>query len=245
MASNPPGKCCTTGFKHEGASAGKIEKVAGISTYLAYPENKSTENAILILTDIFGHEFVNVQLLADQFAANGYFAVIPDLFNGDPVPVDMPADFELMKWLGGHGVAQVDPIVDAVVKELKGKLGVKRLGGVGYCFGAKYVVRFLKDKQIDVAYLAHPSFVDAEELKAIQGPVSISAAETDNIFPAPKRRESEDILVDIKATYQLNLFSGVEHGFAVRGDLSKKHVKWAKEQAFYQSVAWFDQYLKA
>lgn len=29
MASNPPGKCCTVGFKHEGQTIGKIEKVAG------------------------------------------------------------------------------------------------------------------------------------------------------------------------------------------------------------------------
>ena len=44
--------------------------------------------------------------------------------------------------------------------------------------------------------------------------------------------------------YQINLFSHVEHGFAVRADLSKKPVKFAKEQAFYQAVQWFDEYLK-
>lgn len=49
----------------------------------------------------------------------------------------------------------------------------------------------------------------------------------------------------MKATYQINLFSGVEHGFAVRGDISKKHIKFAKEQAFFQAVAWFDEHVKA
>lgn len=245
MASNPPGKCCTTGFKHEGTAEGKIEKIGGYNAYVSYPENKSTENAILILTDIFGHEFINSQLIADQYAANGYFVVVPDLFNGNAVPVNIPEGFDLPGWLKNYTPKQLDPLVDAVVKELKGKLGVKRLGGVGYCFGAKYVTRFLKDGQLDAGYFAHPSFVEADELKAITGPLSISAAETDNIFPAEKRRESEDILVGIKATYQINLFSGVEHGFAVRGDISKKHVKFAKEQAFFQAVAWFDEYLKA
>lgn len=33
-----------------------------VNTYVVYPENKSTENAVLIITDIFGHEFINVQL---------------------------------------------------------------------------------------------------------------------------------------------------------------------------------------
>lgn len=70
-------------------------------------------------------------------------------------------------------------------------------------------------------------------------------AETDEIFPASKRRESEDILLDIKATYQINLFPGVEHGFAVRADITKKQIKFAKEQAFLQAVSWFDEHLKA
>jgi dienelactone hydrolase len=68
--------------------------------------------------------------------------------------------------------------------------------------------------------------------------------ETDNIFPAEKRRESEDILQKKNVPYQMNLFSDVEHGFAVRADLSKKPAKFAKEQAFLQAVAWFDEYLK-
>jgi hypothetical protein len=42
----------------------------------------------------------------------------------------------------------------------------------------------------------------------------------------------------------MNLFSDVEHGFAVRADISKPRVKFAKEQAFYQAVAWFDEYVK-
>jgi dienelactone hydrolase len=72
----------------------------------------------------------------------------------------------------------------------------------------------------------------------------ITRIETDNIFPAEKRRESEDILQKMNVPYQMNLFSDVEHGFAVRADLSKKPAKFAKEQAFLQAVAWFDEYLK-
>jgi hypothetical protein len=41
---------------------------------------------------------------------------------------------------------------------------------------AKYAVRSLQPGLFDVAYVAHPSFVEADELKAIQGPLSIAAA---------------------------------------------------------------------
>lgn len=44
--------------------------------------------------------------------------------------------------------------------------------------------------------------------------------------------------------YQVCLYSGVEHGFAVRADTSKPDVKFAKEAAFFQAVQWFDEFLK-
>jgi dienelactone hydrolase len=123
-------------------------------------------------------DFINVQLVADQFAANGYLTVVPDLFNGNVVPVNPPQDFDVMKWVQNEmpQVPKVDPIVESVIKHLRGELGVKRLGGVGYCFGGKYVCRWLKEGSLDVGYTAHPSFVDAEELQAIKGPLSIAAA---------------------------------------------------------------------
>lgn len=68
-------------------------------------------------------------------------------------------------------------------------------------------------------------------------------AETDSIFPAPKRHESEGVLSKIGQPYQISLFSGVEHGFAVRADVSNPDLRFAKESAFYQAVAWFNQYL--
>lgn len=87
------------------------------------------------------------------------------------------------------------------------------------------------------------SFVDESELAAIDGPLSIAAAETDEIFPAEKRHQSETILVKTKQPYQINLFSGTQHGFTVRGDMSVKPQRFAKEKAFLQAVQWFDEYL--
>ncbi|KAK4500884.1 hypothetical protein PRZ48_009076 [Zasmidium cellare] len=214
--------------------------------------SKKTDTAILLLTDILGHKFNNLQLIADQFAENGYFVVMPDLFEGDPVALNSMHDYEAIgKWFrsggpsGGHTTVQVDPIVEAVIKGMRSQYNVKKIGSVGYCFGAKYVARFsAPGKGIDVAAFAHPSFVDADEVKAMVAPLAIAAAETDHIFPPEKRRETEDILREGKVPYQLTLYSDVEHGFAVRADLNKPEVKFAKEAAFLQAVQWFDEFLK-
>jgi len=243
MASNPPAQCCTIGVKHEGEASGELIKIGEIETYITHPSEK-TDRAILILPDVIGHKFINVQLIADQFAANGYLTVIPDIFRGDPIPLNRPADFDMATWRKGHGVEKIDPIIEDLIKELGGKYGVKKIGGVGYCFGAKGVIRYLKKGKLDAGYVAHPSFVDAEEVEAIEGPLSIAAAETDPIFPAEKRRQTEDILFKKDTPWQINLYSDVQHGFAVRADISQPKIKWAKEQAFFQAVAWFDEYVK-
>jgi len=244
MTSHAPKKCCTEGVKHEGEASGEMGKIGDIETYFAHPESKRTDNAILFLPDVIGHAFINAQLMADQFAANGYFVVMPDQFDGDAIPLNKPGEFDFQAWRAKHPVDRGDEIVKTALKEMKDKYGCKRIGAVGYCWGAKWVVRFLKKGQLDAGYLAHPSFVDAEEIKAIEGPLSIAAAETDGIFPAEKRHETEKILVDNKAVYQINLYSGVAHGFAVRGDVSDKVAKYAKEQAFLQAVFWFDEHVK-
>jgi dienelactone hydrolase len=254
MASNAPAQCCTLGVKHEGEPTGTSTKIGGsIDAYVAEPTGKNLHKnvAILYLPDVIGI-WQNSQLMADQFAANGYYTLMPDLFNGDPIKLNRPADFDFMAWLtkgtegnNPHTYEQVDPIIEASIKHLQ-DAGYTSIGAVGYCFGAKYVVRYMNGKGgngIDAGFVAHPSFVEEAELEAMTGPLSIAAAETDSIFPAEKRHKSEEILIAGKKTYQINLFSGVVHGFAVRCDLNVKVEKFAKEQAFLQAVAWFDEHL--
>ena len=90
----------------------------------------------------------------------------------------MPSDFDFPSWKATNMPREndVDPIFKETIKYLRGELGVKRLGGVGYCFGGKYVCRWLKPGGLDAGYTAHPSFVEVDELKGVQGPLSIAAA---------------------------------------------------------------------
>ncbi|KAH6851454.1 dienelactone hydrolase [Alternaria rosae] len=252
MASNPMQRCCVVGVKHEGKPQGQIKHIDNIRTYATYPpDNPKPENAILIMTDVLGMDFPNIQLIADQFAQNGYLTVIPDVFNGSEVPFPVPESFDLQEYIKTTmpKTDTVDPMFEKVIKHLRDELEVKRLGGIGYCFGGKYVCRFLKEGGlsnggIDAGFTAHPSFVDEEEVRNIKGPLSIAAAETDSIFPAEKRRETEDILKDHTAPYQMFLYSDVEHGFGVKGDLSHAKARFAKEQAFLQAVGWLNEYVR-
>jgi dienelactone hydrolase len=107
--------------------------------------------------------------------------VIPDIFQGEPAPVAFLSDpaiqktFDLMAWVGRHPIDLVDPVIEKTIKGLKA-LGTENIGAVGYCFGGKYVIRFLAGRGVDAGFIAHPSFVTAEELLESKGPLSIAAA---------------------------------------------------------------------
>lgn len=48
MASNPPGACCYKGVTHEGKAKGEYIQIGDFEAYISYPEDKSTEKAILM-----------------------------------------------------------------------------------------------------------------------------------------------------------------------------------------------------
>ncbi|KAK9488518.1 dienelactone hydrolase [Lipomyces starkeyi] len=245
MASNPPGLCCLTGVKHEGPVTGEIIDYHGIEAYVS--GDKTSKKVIFFLTDIFGHVLSNAQLVADDFAAQGYYVIVPDLFGGDAIPwtpFDKLGDVGLPEWLGKHSVEVVEPIVEKVLGHIKEDFTPTSIGAVGYCFGAKYVVRLLGEKKIDAGAIAHPSFVAEEEVEKVTSPLIISAAQTDPIFPLENRAKTEEILIKNGAIFEITVYSGVTHGFGCRVDPTIAVAKYAKERAFFSQVAFFAQYLK-
>lgn len=94
-----------------------------------------------------------------------------------------------------------------------------------------------------------------------QEPLFLSCSEVDHTFDLPSRRKALDILQAGQKTWQLQLFSGVEHGFALRGDpkdpyqressctynyilvLTSCFLGYVKEQSLKGIVGWFDFWL--
>jgi dienelactone hydrolase len=90
------------------------------------------------LSDVFGL-YNNSKLLADDFATNGYLTVIPDILNDEALPLDAleSGKVDIASWGARHGPKEVDPVVESTIAYLRRHLGIKRIGGVGYCFGGK------------------------------------------------------------------------------------------------------------
>ncbi|KAL5394891.1 hypothetical protein PMIN06_002336 [Paraphaeosphaeria minitans] len=233
---------------HEGETKGFFRNVSGVSIYHSYHHQNVTTGgkAVLFVSDIYGVPLLENKLLADSIASAGYTVIFPDLFNGDAVPSDDregPA-LNLTEWRSRHPTAEIDAILGLAVDYIHNDLKISRIGGVGYCFGGKYVPRFLAEgKGIDVGFIAHPSGLEAAEVQGINGPITIAAGELDNAFNATGRYSTEAILTAKNATYHTNFYSGAPHGFAVRPNMTVPRQKYAKEASFLQAVLWFAAWL--
>jgi len=203
------------------------------------------------LPDVFGIELINAQLLADDFARNGFQVYAIDYFNNDALPADAfnSGSFDLPGWLAKHGQDVTRPSLDKVIAALKER-GVTQFVATGYCFGARYVFDLAFDGVIKVAAVSHPSLLkvpsDLETFKKTGIPLLINSCETDNMFPLESQAKADEVLGGGSQTselYRREYFPGCTHGFAVRGDLKDPLVKAGKEGSFKATVEYFMKHL--
>lgn len=110
-----------------------------VPAYVAQPAGKATA-AIVVIQEIFGVNS-HIQAVTDRFAAQGYLAIAPAMFervtpgvNLGYLPDDMTAGMGLKSAatdLPGLGVMQdIQAAIDYAAKESGGKVGV-----IGFCWG--------------------------------------------------------------------------------------------------------------
>ncbi|KDQ50689.1 hypothetical protein JAAARDRAFT_41769 [Jaapia argillacea MUCL 33604] len=245
---------CVSGVRHEGTPEGKLEAIGGVECYVATPSvDYPKDKVVLILPDVFGHVLINTQLLADDFARNGFKTIIPDNCNGDPAPADglSPGNttgFDLGEWFAKHGADKARPPIDAVIAALKDQ-GVTRFGVNGYCWGARYCFDLAFENVVHVVASSHPSLIQPDDLKKYaetsKAPLLINSCEVDPQFPKEKQELADELFGNGKFApgYERTYWDGCTHGFAVRGDISNPKVKVGKEGAFKATVEHFLKYL--
>ncbi|KAI0698376.1 alpha/beta-hydrolase [Cytidiella melzeri] len=242
---------CTQGVRHEGTPEGKWEEFDGIKAYVATPTvDYPKDKVLLYIPDVFGVQLPNHQLLADDYARNGFKVVVPDIFD-EPCPpdaLDPGSDFDLMKWFGPNGPHVTEPRIRKVLAALKSS-GITRVGALGYCYGARTSFNLAFENAVDAVAVSHPSLLempeDAEKYLSSKAPLLINSCTIDPQFPQEKQEKADAILGEGKFApgYKRTFWEGCTHGFAVRGDLSDPKVKAGKEGAFKANVEWMIKYL--
>ncbi|KAI0756159.1 alpha/beta-hydrolase [Daedaleopsis nitida] len=231
----PPGDCCRRTVQHVGEMRGKIEVVENVKTYVARPADGSNSKVVIFFGDVYGPLYINSQLIMDYWADNGYLVVGLDYFEGDSMQEHPDREaFDFNGWLKAkqaRAATLIPPWIKTIRKDY------------GYCFGAPYVMDQLANADWMLAgAFAHPAFLDEAHFQNIKKPLLLSCSEVDHTFPLDKRRKAEDILVANKATYFIQVFSTVQHGFALRGDPKISVQKWAREESARSILNWFNHF---
>ncbi|PPJ58495.1 hypothetical protein CBER1_05601 [Cercospora berteroae] len=193
---------------------------------------------------------------ADAFSKAGYLTIIPDLFRGDPVPANALSDpnfnFNISEWQTRHPASEIESIITSTLQTTTSEYGIapSKIGAVGYCFGGKYVAKYLSSNStrgnttFAAGFTAHPSNTLPSEWEAIENPISIAFGELDASSTPENRTNIEGIFIQGNKTFQTNLYADAEHGFAVRTNLTDPKKRFAQESAYLQAVRWFDQWVK-
>jgi dienelactone hydrolase len=171
------------------------------------------------------------------FFPEGKAEVPPPVEGSDRIPppyhkAQTHEGFEI--WKQTHLPPVIDPVLERVVQYIRKTYGEDvKIGGVGYCFGGRFIMRLMGPGVIDVGVVNHPSFYTLDEVAKLGSNkrLAIHAAETDDIHTPEIRRATEDTLTNAGAIWMSTVFSATHHGFSVRGDLSIKMVRLAKERA--------------
>ena len=253
----PSGECCLTGHLHTGKPLGKFEQIDNITTYISHPPaSKANGHILLYYADVFGM-FTNGLLVMDSFADAGYLVVGLDYFNGDPVYLhrengkwtDTTQTFD--QWKDKY-TAVAEEYIPRWIEAIKKQFGKEdtKYACVGYCFGAPYVCESLAPSKSNggkpictAGAFAHPAFLKEHHFRELQNPLFLSCAETDHTFGTADRNRAIDMMIEDKKKYQLQLFSGVAHGFALRCNLADPYEREVKEQSLRGIVEWFDFWL--
>lgn len=192
-----------------------------VETFVVYPESKDKTPVILIIHEIFGMTDW-VQEVADEFAADGYIAVAPDLLSGMAPKGGRTPDFP-----GGSAMAAVshlDP--DQVTADLKAvadyglKLpaAVNKLFVAGFCWGGGQTFRFATNRpDLAAALVFYGPPPDKDAMSRIKAPVYGFYAGNDARIDATIP-ETIDQMKQAGKVYEPVTYEGAGHGFMRAGE---------------------------
>jgi dienelactone hydrolase len=186
--------------------------------YLAYDDSLTGKRpGVLLLHRRDGMSDLTFEN-ARMYAGQGYVVFAPDIFGKDIRPKTVPEmqaqttifdkDRPLMRRRTevGFDVLRNNPMVDPA-----------KIATVGYCFGGKTGVEFAETGAPIVGTVTiHGSFrgYAPEGAKNIHGPVLILHGAEDPVAPIGEVVALIDQLRAAKVRWELNLYSGTEHGFS-------------------------------
>ncbi|KAL3423928.1 dienelactone hydrolase family protein [Phlyctema vagabunda] len=261
-------ECCLSGKVHEGTPTGHVETIGDLPTYVSAPKDGSKAKSIIFIVDIFGWEFNNVRLLADNYSKAGFYCYIPDILQGDSLPIEFLQSVEpplktrehltlvektkatanvgttLSPWLLRHREAVTKPLVDNFISTIRAVPGTGKIGTIGFCWGGRYTI-ISAHGSVDAAYACHPSLISVPgDFEPIAKPISFAVGTEDSLLDSKTLGQIQDLLAKkTDIPHEIRIYEDQVHGFTLRSDWSSEKDRKAMDDSEKQGIEWFNKYL--
>ena len=222
---------------------------ASFNAYAAEPEG-TPKAAIIVIQEIFG---VNegIRRKCDDWAAQGYLAVAPDLFwrIKPGIELDPDVEAELQEAFGyfgqydpNDGVKDIEATIRAIRAGVGGLGGVAKVGAVGYCLGGKlaYMVAARTDVDASVGYYGVMIDQMLDESHAIANPLMLHIPTADHLV-GPEAQAAVHAGLDDHPRVTLHDYEGLDHGFAA--EMGNRRDEAGAQLADGRTAAFFAEHL--
>jgi carboxymethylenebutenolidase len=213
-----------------------------ITAYLARPAADGVYAGVLVCHENRGLN-AHIRDVARRFAKEGYVALAIDLlsreggtesFDQDQVPGllgQAGTERHVADFIAGFGYLQNLAFVDS-----------ERIGMTGYCFGGGITWQVATAlPALKAAVPFYGTGPDLEQVPNIQAAVLGVYAEQDQRITGGIDA-LEGALMNAGVTYQINVYPGVNHAF--HNDTGQRYVEAQATQAWMDTLAWFQRYLR-
>lgn len=194
-------------------SSGSIVSFDGNSAYLALPEGDGPWPGVVVIQEWWGLD-AHIKSIADRFAAAGFAAIAPDLYNGQVTTEPDEARKLRMALVWDEALA----VIQSAIHHLVGQALVspKQVGMVGFCMGGGLTWHAAaKLTYVGVAvpfYGGGPEMTD-EEVARIGGPVLAIFGELDQGV-SPEVAQKRALQMDRAGIkHETVIYPGAQHAF--------------------------------
>lgn len=227
-------------------SVSTLEGDGQFDAYVAQPQS-TPRAAIIVIQEIFG---VNegIRRKCENWAAQGYLAVAPDLFWRDTPYVELNADVAEDFQAAINHMQKLDQDraiydIEAAIKFARAQLGGDgKVGVVGYCLGGRltFMAACRTDGDAFVGYYGVGIDNLLGEQHAIGKPVMLHIPTADGFVPPDVQKKMHEGLKDNRHVV-LHDYEGLDHGFAA--EMGDRRVEEAAQLADQRTADFFATHL--
>lgn len=212
-----------------------------VRSYVVYPERKDKAPVVVVIHEIYGMS-TWIRSVADQFAAEGYIAIAPDLTTGKGIADQ--SDSSLQR----QGPAVIRALqTDEVQRRISAVANYgmnlpaaqKKYGVVGFCWGGSTVFNHAVASPnvggVVVYYGSSPSPAEAPKINApILGLYGENDARVNATVPP-----MDTAMKRLGKRFEQEFYAGAGHGFLRQQDGQNGANRAASEKAWPRTIAFF------